>query len=393
MSYTLRGRLESRLAAALAPLLAAGIVAVVLRAWWPLALAVLMVGVGVTLDLGLYHRLLRYQAGWLALPLGTLELALVMGIASVAGVAAPLGAALAFYAGSWLLAQILGHAVFPLVRLSYGEDGGELGRGGPVAAGAVLGIIAFAGGAAWGAKPPTIHLDAGVHRGPLVLDEAQRLVGEGGTVVDGGIVITADDVIVRDITVLGGRNGIEVESAENVVLEGVTIVDAIEDGVHARQSSVTVRDCLVARLQSDLAQGIDISFSSTLAPSVVEGCTIMGGAEGIATYMTHVLVRENTVRDTTHRGIALNEMSMGSIEGNYVRDALGIGIYCGDYSHCEIEGNRVSGTRPDVASQVRSRGGYGIVAHYGSLATLDDNELLRNAAGVAAFINSQIIHE
>jgi hypothetical protein len=393
MSYTLRGRLETRLAAALAPVLAAALLAVALRAWWPLALAGLMAGIGVALDLGLYHRLLPYQAGWLALPLGALELGLVMGLARAAGVAAPLDAALAFYAGSWLLAQILGHAVFPVLRLSYGEDGGELGRGGPVAAGAVLAVVAFAGGTAWGTRPPTVHLDAGVHRGPLVLDEAQTLVGERGTVVEGGIVITADDVTVRGVTVMGGRNGIEIESAENVVLEDVTIVDALEDGIHARQSSIEVRDCLVWRLRGELSQGIDISFSSSLAPSLVEGCTVVGGAEGIATYMTNAMVRDNTVRDTTQRGIALNEMSMGAIEGNDVRDALGIGIYCGDYSHCDIERNHVSGTRADAASQVRSRGGYGIVAHYGSTATLDDNELVRNAASVAAFINSQIVHE
>lgn len=393
MSYTLRGRLESRLAGVLAPLLAAGAVALVARAWWPVALAALMIGVGVALDVALYHRLLRYQPGWLALPLGVLELAAVMSLARALDVAAPLAAALAFYAGSWLLAQILGHAVFPLVRLSYGEDGGELGRAGPVAAGAVLTLVAFAGGAAWGTRPPTVHLDAGVHRGPLVLDSAQQLVGERGTVVEGGIVITADDVTVRGVTVVGGENGIAVDGAENVVLEEVTIAEAAEDGVHARQSSVTVRDCLISSLRGELAQGIDISFSSNLAPSVVEGCTIIGGAEGIATYMTHAMVRDNTVRATSQRGISLNEMSMGAIEDNDVQDAMGIAIYCGDYSHCEINGNRVTGTRPDVASQVRSRAGYGIVAHYGSFATLTDNELVRNAAGVAAFINSQIIHE
>ncbi|MBA2535874.1 MAG: right-handed parallel beta-helix repeat-containing protein [Actinobacteria bacterium] len=393
MAYTLRGRLETRLAATLTPLLAAGVLALFLREWWPLALAALMVGVGVALDVAVYHRALSYQAGWLALPLGALELALVMALVWLAGVPAPLDAALAFYAGSWLLAQVLGHAVFPLARLTYAEDGGELGRAGPILAAAVLAFVAFAGGTAWGTRPPTVHLDAGVHRGPLLLDEAQRIVGERGTVVQGGIVITANDVTVRGVTVMGGTNGIEIESAENVLLDDVTIVDAVEDGIHARQSSITVRDCLVWRLRGELSQGIDISFSSARPPSLIEGCTVVGGAEGIATYMTHAMVRDNKVLGTTQRGISLNEMSMGSVEDNDVHDALGIGIYCGDYSHCEIAGNHVSGTRPDVASQVRSRGGYGIVALYGSTATLDDNELVRNAEDVAAFINSRIVRE
>ena len=35
-----------------------------------------------------------------------------------------------FFAGAWLLAQLLAHAVFPTTRWTYAEDGGELGRRG-----------------------------------------------------------------------------------------------------------------------------------------------------------------------------------------------------------------------------------------------------------------------
>ena len=46
LSFTLRGRIESRLAAALAPLLAACGLAAAVTEWWPLALAGTMIGVG-----------------------------------------------------------------------------------------------------------------------------------------------------------------------------------------------------------------------------------------------------------------------------------------------------------------------------------------------------------
>ena len=62
-------RLESRLAAALAPLLTAIVVGLVVREWWPFALAALMIGVGAVADVA-YHRLFAYQPGWMALPLG-----------------------------------------------------------------------------------------------------------------------------------------------------------------------------------------------------------------------------------------------------------------------------------------------------------------------------------
>jgi nitrous oxidase accessory protein NosD len=393
MSYTLRGRLESRLAVALGPLLVAAVLASLLREWWPLALAGLMLAVGVTLDVAVYHRLLAYQAGWLAAPMGFAELAAVIGSARLAGVDAPVGPALAFFGGSWLLAQVLGHAVFPLLRLSYAEDGGELGRAGVLVAATVLALLAFSGGVAWGTRPPTIRLDAGVHRGPLVLDDAQTLVGEPGAVVTGGIVVRADDVVVRDVTVVGGETGIAVDNAEGVLIEGVTVLGAALDGISARQSSVTIRDCVVSDLRGEHAQGIDVSFASAIAPSRVERCAVIGGAEGIVSYMTHIDVRDNAVTGTRLRGISLNEMSMGLIAGNDVRDGLGIGIFCGDYSVCRIESNRVSGTRPDVVSQSRSRAGYGIVALYGATATIRDNALVGNAAGVAAFINSQIVHQ
>ena len=70
VSYTLRGRIETRLAAALLPILAAAVAAPFLHKWWPLELAGLMLAIGLALDVAVYHRLLPYQPGWLAVPLG-----------------------------------------------------------------------------------------------------------------------------------------------------------------------------------------------------------------------------------------------------------------------------------------------------------------------------------
>ena len=391
MAYTLRGRLESRLAATLLPLVVACVAAALLREWWPVELAVLMLGVGVALDLALYHRLLPYQPGWLALPLGALELALVMAFVLAVGVQAPLPWALAFFVGAWLLAQVLGHAVFPSLRLTYGEDGGELGRLGGVAGGAALAAVALAGGVAWATAPPTVTLEAGIHQGPLVLDRSQRLVGEPGAVVEGGIVVTADDVVVRGVTVHGGEVGILLEEVEDVLVEDVTVVGATMDGIAARKSGgVTIRDCVVHGLADEHTQAIDVSFAMTLPTIRVEGCDVTGGAEGIAIQMAHVEVRGNVVRGSRLRGISLNEMSMGIVRDNVVEDALGIGILCMDYSMCEIRENRIVGTRADGESGVRSRAGYAIVSHYGSSADVDDNELVGNARTMRAFVNSEI---
>jgi hypothetical protein len=386
VSYTLRGRIETRLAAALLPVAVAAIAAPVLHKWWPLELVGLMLAVGLTLDVLVYHRLLPYQPAWVALPLGLLELALTVGAARLLELGAPLRPALLLFVATWLLTQLLAHAALPLLRLTWPEDGGELGRAGlglsaaaPVALLAVLGL-------AWAVEPPTVRLAAGVHQGPLVLDHAQTVVGEAGAVVRGGILITADDVTLRNLTIRGGEYGIEVRDAESVEIDDVVVEGSTLDGINARQSELHVHDCEIRSLPNTATQGIDISFSSQLPPSVVEDCRVSGGSEGIVSHMANVLVRDNHVRSTELRAIAVTEMSMGDVDDNLVEDALGVGIFCGDYSHCSIEDNRVTGMRSDPSGNP-TRAGLGLVAHYGAIATVADNALERPPA---SFIGARI---
>jgi Right handed beta helix region len=393
MSYTLRGRVETRLAAALLPFLVAAVLSPILHKWWPLELTGLMVGIGLALDLAAYHRLLSYQPGWLALPLGTLELALTMGAARLLELNAPLYPALGFFAGAWLVLQVLAHAGLPLLRLTWPEDGGELGRAGTMLAGAAPVALLAVVGTAWAVEPPTVRLATGTHQGPLVLAHAQTVVGEPGTVVRGGIVITADDVTVRNVTVLGGEYGIEVDGAESVELEDVVVEGAELDGINVRRGQVEIRDCTIRSLPEAFTQGIDISFGFDLRPSLVERCTVTGGLEGIVTHFARVMIRDNRVSDTELRAITMTEMSMGTIEDNDVDGALGVGIFCGDYSHCEIDDNDVSDVRPDRASGDKGRQGIAIHAHYGAEAELDGNDVARSPGGITASVDATIEHE
>ena len=389
MAYTLRGRLESRIAAALAPLLIACVLGLALQAWWPVQLAGLMLGVGLALDAA-YHRLVPYQPGWAALPLGLLELGLVMGLARLLQVEAPLAGALGFFVGSWLLAQALGHAVFPLARLSYGEDGGELGRVGPGAVATALVVLAAAGGVAWATQPPVVHLSAGVHQGPLVLDHSQQLIGEPGAVVRGGIIVKADDVTIRNVTVIGGDHGIQVDLAEDVLIERVSILGAYLDGINVRRSEVTIRDCSISMAGNEFGQGIDISFTADLEPSMVENCLLTGGQEGIFLDSVHAMAVDNHVRRTTLRGITVTEMAMATVEGNTVEDAVGIGILCSDYSMCDIRENSISGIRRDHESSDSMREGYGIVSHYFAHTEVEGNDVSGTRHEMGAFSDAHI---
>jgi nitrous oxidase accessory protein NosD len=389
VSYTLRGRIESRLAAALVALAAACVVAAALRDWWPLELAAAMIVVGIALDAAVYHPLLPYQPGWAAVALGALELGLVFVLVRALRIDAPLGGALALFAGTWLAAQVLGHALLPLLRLSYAEDGGELGRAGTGTAVVVASVLAGAGGLAWATQPPTVHLRAGVHRGPLVITRSERLVGEPGAIVRGGIAVRASDVTIRDVTVVGGENGIEIDGVQRVVLRNVRVSGAALDGIHVRRAAVTIDGCEIDSLGNPYAQGIDISYAFDKQMSMVRDCTVVGGQEGIVTHFAMADLMDNRVSRTTMRGISMTEMSMGAVERNEVRDALGVGIYCNDHSMCEIRHNVVAGTRVDPSGDLARRG-FGILAYYSSQAELSGNHLVDSPGGAAALADSRI---
>ena len=381
MSLTLRGRLETRLLAGVLPLLAAAPLTAALHKWWPLETAGLMLGLGLAADL-LYDRALEYQPGWLALPLGAAELGATYGLVRAFDVHAELWAALLLFAGGWLALQILMHAALPLARLSYADEGGELGAAGPVLGAGVLVFFAVAGGSAWATHPPTVYLGSGIHKGPLVITRAETLTGPPDAIVTGGIVVRASQVHIHGLTVVGGEYGIEVENVRDVVVRGTRIRDAQLDGIHVRRATVTLRDCRIDSGANPWAQGIDISYGFDKEPSMVKDCVVTGGREGIVTHFTMAMLVDNRVSGTSLRGIAMTEMSMGEVERNSVDDALGVGIFCGDHSECMIAHNDVAGTRADSASGDLSRAGYGVVVQYGSKAELGRNRLDGSGVGV-----------
>jgi parallel beta-helix repeat protein len=291
---------------------------------------------------------------------------------------------------------VLNTAVFVVVLAGYFGfrlyRGLEVGRRSIAWAPAVFVVVGLtaSAAAAWQGQTPTVRLGAGEHQGPLVIDSAQKLVGEPGAVVRGGIVVKASGATVRNVTVVGGEYGIEVEGAKGVLLDRVRVVGARMDGIHVRRGSARIRDCVVESLRSPWAEGIDVAFSADLGPTLVQGCRITGGYEGIVSNSAVVNLRGNEVSGTTRHGIAVTEMSMGMVQGNRVSDAVGVGIFCGDYSHCTIEKNRVVGTRPELGSDDLGRAGIGIYALFGAVAELADNELVGNARATDAFSKARL---
>ncbi|HZP72602.1 MAG TPA: right-handed parallel beta-helix repeat-containing protein [Gaiellaceae bacterium] len=381
MSYTLIGRIQSRLLSALPALL----VALGIHRWWAIELVALMLAVGLALDVLVYHRALAYQPGWLALPLGLLELAIVYAAMRELTIAAPLRGALGLYALAWISAQVFAHAVLPRLRLEYAEAGGEPGRLGALTAVAVALTVVGGLGGAYAVRPPTVHLH-GTVQGPLVIRHAETLVGG---VVKGGIDIRADHVTLRKVTVVGGTYGVNVEHAQHVMLDRVRVLHFTLDAVRAVDAGVMVKDCSVTAPAGPLTTGVLISYSMGRPMSMVSGCTIVGVREGISTHSSMVDVMDNHVVGTSVRGISLSEMSMDRASGNVVESANGIGIVCMDHSMCEIEHNTVAGAKVDGNGDP-SRHGVAIEAYFYAEATVAKNTVIASPGGVAAFDQSTI---
>ena len=155
-------------------------------------------------------------------------------------------------------------------------------------------------------------------------------------------------------------------------------------------AGVMIKNCTVDMHGNPLGKGIDISYNMGMGMSMVDGCTVVGGMEGITTHSSMTDIVHDRVSGTELRGISVTEMSMGTVMDSEVSGALGIGIYCNDRSMCMIEHNTVVGTRPDIASGNPTRRGFGVLASFQSQADLRDNQLTSNPVPMGAVINSEI---
>jgi len=371
MSYTLTGRIQSRLVATLPPLL----VALGIHRWWAIELVALMLVFGVALDICVYDRVLDYQPGWLAVPLGLLELGLI-----VLAIRMPLTwSSLGLYALGWVTAQVCAHALFPRLRLEYAQSGGELERIGAFIAGAVAALTLAAVAGAVAVIPPTVHLH-GVVQGPLLITHAQTLVG--GT-VRGGVVIRADHVTLKDVTVIGGEYGVNVEHAQHVMLDRVRLIRFKMDAVRALDAGLMVHRCSISTPATPLANGVLITYSMGRPMSMVEKCRIVGVREGVTTHSSMVDVVDNDVVGTTLHGISLSEMSMDTARGNHVEGARGVAILCMDHSMCDITHNTITGALVD-GNQNPSRHGVAIESYFYAEAHLRHNTVVASPGGVKA---------
>ena len=113
------------------------------------------------------------------------------------------------------------------------------------------------------------HASAGVHQGPLVIDREETLVGKPERSSAAASSCAPRASTIRNVTVVGGENGIDVEDAQQRDARR-RARDRVADGRHPRPLlAVMIEHCTVTVAGEPCAQGIDISYSVGQGMSMV----------------------------------------------------------------------------------------------------------------------------
>lgn len=239
-----------------------------------------------------------------------------------------------------------------------------------------------------------LHLRPGLYMGPVTIRKPLTLLGPA-TIVGGSdqpaVTVAASGVNLSQVDIDGGEVGILVMRSTRVYLEDVRVTGAVRRGIDIVLSSVQLHGCQVSDLVSPQAWGVDVVNSMGRPPTTIQGCSVNGGQEGIVSHGSMVFIRDNLVRATSMRAIAVTEMSEGDVDHNRVEQVTGTGLYCGDRSFCNMRTNTVVGLRPEPGSSMAWGAGYGAVVLFGADAYFDQNDFRQVAVpGVGVFAGSAL---
>lgn len=240
----------------------------------------------------------------------------------------------------------------------------------------------------------TIRVAAGDYAESLVISRPVALIGP-----DYGVATLLGDprfptVHIRDthnvklkgLTIIGGESGVLVERSQEVVIIENVIEDNRRFGIRVRNASAIIIDNKVVGTLPPYGKGVHITNTMEWPGSLVQGNRVENNAqEGILTNMSHVIIRDNIVRNNGLRGVAVTEMSMAAVEDNVLLNNVDVGLYVVDMSMAEVKGNQIGGTRPGELGRAHA-----VRVEYYSDVWLLENLLDEDSGGVVAWYNSQI---
>jgi len=157
----------------------------------------------------------------------------------------------------------------------------------------------------------------------------------------------ANNVTLKNLTVMGGLYGILVEEAQGVTIKENHVLLSWFAGIRLSRAAAQIIGNEVRGTRSPYGMGIELANTHSRPESLIRANTVTEhGQEGIVMHNAHGMVENNLVRGNGLRGIAITEMSMAMVRANQVYDNADAGIYVVDYSMAELVNNKVKGLRP-----------------------------------------------
>ena len=254
-----------------------------------------------------------------------------------------------------------------------------------------------------GAAPgDVLLLTGGAYRGPVTIDRPLTLTGSADAVIDGEgrgtvITVTAEDVVIRGVTVTGsGRknadidagikivkganraliegatlsenlHGVDVHGGHDAIVRGNTIVGLRLDRMNDRGNGIYVWNAPGAVIEgNDIRYGRDGIFSNTSTKDIfrnnlfrdlrfaihymythdseVSGNVSIGNHLGFAImYSDRVVLKDNLSLGDREHGVMLNYANSADISGNLVRGGTKKCLFIYNAHKNLIYGNRFQG--------------------------------------------------
>lgn len=201
----------------------------------------------------------------------------------------------------------------------------------------------------------TIVLAAGIHRGPLRIEQPVVLRGAPGAVLDGGgkgtvLEIVAPGTVVEDLTIRGsGRRVLTIDSAIHVVLghgvaiRRVTVEDALYGIYCERAHGVRIEDCTLTgrvtpRTERGEGNGVHLWYSDDVQ---VTGTAVERFLDGIyLSFANRTVVKHCRLEDNGRYGLHTMYCQQNVLSANlFARNVAGCAIMFSN--HLRIENNDV----------------------------------------------------
>jgi nitrous oxidase accessory protein len=234
------------------------------------------------------------------------------------------------------------------------------------------------------AKPgASILVPAGVYAGPLLIDKAVTLEGQGEAIIQGPeqgdvVVITAPGVTLRGFTVRGTGISLDLEDsairveAAQTTIENNRVEDALFGIYLANAPDSIIRGNTILGKDLPISRRGDTLKVWYSARSLIEDNTIRDGRDSVIWFSPHTVVRNNDIEDNRY-GLHFMQTDDHIIENNKVRNNS-VGIYLMYGKRYQLQGNLLFNSR--------GPSGYGLGLKETDDINVRHNQMISNRVGI-----------